>query len=147
MSLNIRFKKLHNDAVIPSKATSGSAAYDLCCVEDFFLFNGETKIVKLGFATDIPLGWCAKISPRSGLSIKEGITIINSPGIVDCDYRDEWGVILHKIGVYGGQSYKAFEKGDRIAQVMFEECSEATFEVVDELSKTKRDGGFGSTGK
>jgi len=147
MSLNIKFKKLHKGAKIPSKATVNSAAYDLYCVEDFFLFNGSTKLIKLGFSTEIPVGWCAKITPRSGLAIKEGITIVNSPGIIDSDYRGEWGVIVLRAGIIGCTPYKAFRKGDRVAQVLFEPCHNASFEVVDEINETERTGGFGSTGK
>ena len=145
MSFDIKFKKLNDDAIVPTRATENSAAYDLYCTEDFMLLNGQTKLIKLGFATEIPLGCCAKICPRSGLALKKNVTIVNAPGIIDSDYRDEWGVILHKL--QSMESSIKFNKGDRIAQVLFEQCLSVEFSVVDELPKSKRKGGFGSTDK
>jgi dUTP pyrophosphatase len=147
MSLpNIKFKKLHKNAIVPTKGTPHSAAYDLYAIEDFYLCGESIKLVKLGFATEIPSGWCAKISPRSGLALKKGITIVNSPGIIDSDYRDEWGIIFKKESCLGAPEIAVdFKAGDRIAQVTFESCVDVDFEVVDELIKSNRTGGFGST--
>jgi len=143
MSINVKFTQLKDDMVVPTAATSQSAAYDLYSTEDFILEPNQTKLVPLGFATHIPLGWCALICPRSGLALKKGITIPNSPGIIDSDYRNEWGVILHNISNIAVE----FSRGDRIAQALFQEISVATFQLVKNLTVTKRQGGFGSTGK
>lgn len=145
----VKFKRLHDNAVIPTIATPESAAFDLYAVEDHLLYSGTTWLCKLGFAIQIPEGYCMKISPRSGLALK-GLTIINSPGIVDSDYRKEVGVILHLLaGPMSSFLPQAVEikKGERIAQARIERNVPVSFQEVEELNKTERVGGFGSTGK
>lgn len=100
--------------------------------------------MKTGLFLEIPKGYEAQVRPRSGLALKKGITVLNSPGTIDADYRGEVGVILVNLS----QSPFVVEDGDRIAQMVFAEVTQAEWEVTEELSQTERGaGGFGSTGK
>jgi len=104
---------------------------------------GRAKLVKTGIAVEIPRGYEAQIRSRSGLALKHGIMVLNSPGTIDSDYRGEIGVILANLGLNAVQ----IKKGDRIAQMVFAPIVTALFTVVDALSETDRsEGGFGSTG-
>lgn len=144
MSQLIRFKKLNPEAVIPKYETPGSAGADLSSVERVDIGPGETKMIDLGFAVSIPSGYEIQVRPRSGLAVKHGITVLNSPGTVDSDYIGPMKVILSNFGT------KTFSvnKGDRIAQMVLAEVSQAVFTVVDELDATARGhGGFESTGR
>lgn len=142
--VKIKIKKLRENAVVPKLATEGAAAFDLYAIEDYSIVPGDTILCKLGFAMEVPKGYCMKIMPRSEMA-KDGITIVNSPGIVDSDYVLEVGVLLHKLS----PSLKIYEikAGHRIAQGRIEKNIEVEFEEVEELSETDRKGGFGSTGK
>lgn len=105
---------------------------------------GERKLVPAGFRVSLPEGYEMQVRPRSGLAIKKGITVLNSPGTVDADYRGEVGIILINLG------YESFivNPGDRIAQVVINEVPQANFVQVDSLDETERgEGGFGHTGK
>lgn len=143
--MKIKIKKLKENAIIPKLATEGSAAFDLYATEEAIIMPGQICLCKLGFAIEIPEGYCMKISPRSGLALNYGIVVVNSPGIVDSDFRSEVGVILGCIG--GGKPMLEINPGDRIAQGRIEKNIEVEFEEVEELSETDRKGGFGSTGK
>ena len=104
---------------------------------------GQTALVKVGFKMAIPEGYEAQIRPRSGLALKNGITVLNSPGTIDSGYRDEVGVILHNFG----KDVFYVHRGDRIAQMVIARCEQPLLEVVVELSKSARGlGGFGSSG-
>lgn len=139
----VQIQKLHPDAKIPEYATTGSAGCDLHSVENTTLIPGERKVIQTGIAVAIPDGFEIQIRPRSGLAAKKGITITNSPGTIDSDYRNGIGVILHNTG----NELFTVEKGDRIAQAVLVPVYQAEFIEVDELSKTDRGlGGFGSTG-
>ena len=139
----IFFKRLHPDAVVPEFKTAGGAGADLYSVEDVHIAEGETKIVKLGFAVSIPHGYEIQVRPRSGLAIKHGITVLNSPGTVDSDYRGEMMVILSNFG----KSYFKVKVGDRIAQAVVSVVPQTSFVEVEDLDVTERGaGGFGSTG-
>lgn len=142
--MKIKIKKLKENAVIPKIIIEGDAAFDLYATEEGQVMAGQTCLCDLGFAVEIPSGYCMKIIPRSGLALKYGITIINSPGLIDSTYRDSVGVILTMIGRVG---IFGIEPGDRIAQGRIEKNIEVEFEEVEELSETDRKGGFGSTGK
>ena len=140
--VKIGFKRLHTGAEIPSRATSGSAGFDCYLPETITpISTGEIRIVKLGFALEIPDGYCVRIVPRSGLASK-GLLITNSPGLVDSDYKGEIGVILWSVG-----EIFQLTKGDRICQLTVEKVPQVEFTVIDELSDSERsDGGFGSSG-
>jgi len=138
----VKFKKLHPDAVIPEKATSGSAGFDLCTVEDFVIPSMSRVKVRTGLAIEIPSGYEGQVRPRSGLAARQGITVLNSPGTVDSDYRGEVQVILINFGPEA-----SFKSGDRIAQMVIGSVPSLSFEEVSDISDTERgEGGFGSTG-
>lgn len=131
---------------LPSYETEASAGLDLKANldESFTLQPLERTLVKTGLFLEIPKGYEAQVRPRSGLALKKGITVLNSPGTIDADYRGEVGVILVNIS----QSPFVIEDGDRIAQLVFAEVVQAEWELTKELSQTDRgEGGFGSTGK
>ncbi|MHA1592373.1 MAG: dUTP diphosphatase [Candidatus Heimdallarchaeaceae archaeon] len=146
MFVEVKFKKMRTDAIIPSFATSGSACFDFhawCPVEEYFLDPGASVVVFTGLVCEIPKGFEMQVRPRSGLAAKKSITIMNSPGTIDSDYRGEIKVILHN----GGDDVFVIKKGDRIAQGAVRKIPEVMIVEADELSVTKRDvGGFGSTG-
>lgn len=131
---------------LPEYKTTGAAGCDIAA----WLPNGPVTIkpghsllIPTGLFIQLPIGFEAQLRPRSGLALKYGITVLNTPGTIDADYRGEIGVILYNIGEYD------FEvcSGDRIAQMVIARCERANFEVVKELDETDRaDGGFGHTG-
>ena len=142
--MNIKIKKLHEDAVIPKYATQGSSGFDLSALEDMTFRAGETKLVKTGLSFEIPLGLEMQIRPRSGISLKTTFRVSNAPGSIDADYRGEVCVILTNTS---NNAVYHIPKGERIAQGMICPVIQAQFEVVEELSDTARGaGGFGSTG-
>lgn len=130
---------------LPNYETVGSAGMDLRAnlTESLILQPLERAIVKTGLFIELPVGFEAQVRPRSGLAAKKGITVLNSPGTVDADYRGEIGVILVNL------SNEAFtiENGERIAQLVIARHERAEWVEVEELSETSRGaGGFGSTG-
>ena len=159
--MKVKIKKVRENAVLPELGSTGAAGFDLRVVafldkdgnelgyDRITLSADHTVIIKCatGLSMEIPEGYCLKILPRSGLAFKEGITVINSPGLIDSDYRGEIIVGLirhHSIATYH-DSY--IYVGDRIAQGLFEKVEIPEFELVDDLSDTERGtGGFGSTG-
>lgn len=142
--IEVRFKKLHNDAQIPEQKTLEAAGMDLCTVERFTLQPGERKLVDTGLAMQLPKGYEAQVRPRSGLAAKHGITVLNSPGTIDSDYRGPVKVIL----INHGKEEQTFMCPDRIAQMVIAPVSDVLSTEVQVLDETERgDGGFGSTGK
>lgn len=140
--MKVKIKKMHPKAQIPKYQTSGAAGFDLTCVDDVVLSPGQKKVFSTGLAFEVPKGYELRIQPRSGLSLKTGLRISNSPGCVDSDFRDAVGLILENTG---DQSL-IFPVGDRIAQGIISPVIRATF-IEDELSDTPRGkGGFGHTG-
>ena len=140
----VQIRKLRDDAQVPEYQTEEAAGFDLHSVEDYLLHPGERALVKTGLSLALPAGYELQIRPRSGLAFKHGITVLNSPGTVDSDYRGEIMVLLIN---HGGEAFP-IKKGERIAQGVVKEVIQAAFEEVDELSETVRGtGGFGSTGK
>lgn len=140
----IKFKRLHEDAVLPKYAKSGDAGADVHSVETVRIFSGSTRAVALGFAIEIEPGWEIQVRPRSGLAAKKGITVLNSPGTIDSGYRGECKVIIHNTADIPFD----IAAGDRIAQFVVKRAPQAYFEEVDELSDSDRGtGGLGSTGK
>lgn len=145
MNIVLKFQKLDNRVQIPQYQTSGSSGMDLCAFleEDVILKPMERKLIPTGLKMEIPIGYEAQVRPRSGLSIKNGITLINCIGTVDADYRGELKVPLVNLG----QEEFVIKNGDRIAQMVIMPIVQPQIEVVSELSQTQRqEGGFGSTG-
>jgi len=131
---------------LPSYETSASAGMDLRAFidEKYSLSPGERKLVKTGLFLEIPEGYEAQVRPRSGLALKNGITVLNSPGTIDADYRGEIGVILIN---HSSENFE-INSGDRIAQLVFAKVEQAVWTETDHLNDTERgEGGFGSTGK
>ncbi len=144
----IKFKKLHYNAVIPKKSTEGAAGYDLySCPKDngaIIIPTGEAVLVPTGIAAEIPAGHFLMVCSRSGMALNQSVFVLNSPGIIDSDFRGEIGVILCNAGKH------AFyvNPGDRVAQMIIASEPTASIKVVKELTETARGvGGFGSTGK
>jgi len=133
------------DTELPSYQTRGSAGLDILAslAEPLTIHPGERHLVPSGLRLAIPDGYEGQIRPRSGLALKHGITVLNSPGTIDSDYRGEVKVLLVNLGK------EPFEvrSGDRIAQLVVARVDHATLMVVDGLSETERgEGGYGSTG-
>jgi len=111
---------------------------------DFILHPGERALVPTGIAIESPPGFEAQVRPRSGLALRHGIALVNSPGTIDADYRGEVGVIVINLG----SEPFTVTNGERIAQMVFARCARAEFIEVDELAETDRGaGGFGHTGR
>ena len=147
MMIKVRVQRLPHgaDLDLPAYATPGSAGMDLRAAleEDFVLWPGRYTMVPTGLALALPEGFEAQIRPRSGLAAKFGITVLNSPGTVDADYRGEVKIGLINLG---DRPYTV-NRGDRIAQLVLAPVFRAMIIVVDDLDKTDRqDGGFGHTG-
>jgi dUTP pyrophosphatase len=134
---------LSEDATLPSYKTEGSAGLDLSCSEDFELEPLERKLIGTGIRIEVPQGFEAQVRPRSGLAIKQGVTMVNSPGTIDSDYRGEVKLIMVNLS----QQKVSFKKGDRVAQLVICPVARVELEVVESLDETGRgEGGFGSTG-
>lgn len=134
------------DIPLPRYMTPQSAGMDLCAAiqKDLVLSKGELSLIPTGFAIALPEGFEAQIRPRSGLAIKHGIGLINSPGTVDTDYRGEIKIAVINLG---GNPY-TLHRGDRIAQMVIKKVYLARLEIVEALDETGRNtGGFGHTGK
>ncbi len=131
---------------LPEYATSQSAGLDLRAhlAEPLLLQPGERALIPTGLRMALPPGWEAQVRPRSGLALKLGITVLNSPGTIDADYRGPVGVILIN---HGADSFSV-EPGERIAQLVFARFEQAVWQPVKELDQTERaEGGFGHSGR
>jgi dUTP pyrophosphatase len=134
------------DEPLPAYETAQSAGMDLRAdlEEVISLAPGQRALVPTGLFIEIPEGYEAQVRPRSGLALKRGLTVLNSPGTIDADYRGEVGVILVNLS----QEEQRIEKGDRVAQLLFAPVARAELVEVEVLGETDRgSGGFGSTGK
>ena len=145
--LTVALRRLpHGEGLpLPSYATADSAGLDLlAAVEDqVVLAPGERRLIPSGIAIALPPGTEAQVRPRSGLALKHGVTVLNSPGTIDADYRGEVGVIL----INHGQEPFTVERGSRIAQMVIARVEQAAWQVVVDLEASARGaGGFGSTG-
>ena len=141
----ILIKKLSKEAIIPKYETDGSSGMDIsaCIDEEIKIFPGEKAIIRSGISLSIPKGFEVQIRPRSGLALKQGITVLNSPGTIDADYRGEIKVIL----INHGDAPFVIEHEMRIAQMVVEQYQRIEFKLVKELTGSERgSGGFGSTG-
>ena len=142
--LAVRVKRISPDAVIPTMGHPGDAAFDLYSVADIELKPGERAAVPTGLIVEIPPGFEGQIRPRSGLALKDGVTVLNSPGTIDSGYRGEVKTTIINLG----QEIFRIEKGMRISQLAIRPVPGVEFVEAEELSNTKRgDGGFGSTGQ
>ncbi len=136
---------LDEDIPLPRYMTPLSAGMDIYIALDNELAveSGETALLPTGFAIAIPEGFEAQIRPRSGLAVKHGIGLINSPGTIDADYRGEVKIAVINLG----KKRYTFRRGDRVAQMVIKKVYQAKLEVVEELEETERNtGGFGHTG-
>ena len=144
----IKIKRLDDttDLPLPSYESEGSSGMDIrASVTAPVLLNpGEIRLIPTGLAVSVPRGYEAQIRPRSGLALKHGIGMVNSPGTIDSDYRGEIGIIV----INWGRKPFTIRRGDRIAQMIIKKVYFARLEIVEELDETKRNtGGFGHTGK
>ena len=142
----INIKLLNDDAIIPTYGSNFAAGADLYAniKEDEIINPSETKFIKTGISLEIPDGLVGLIYPRSGLSCKEGLAPANKVGVIDSDYRGEIIVALHN----HSKEIRTITPNERIAQIVFTPYIKGNFNIVKDLSDTKRgNGGFGSTGK
>ncbi len=141
--IRVKVKKLRDEAVIPAYAHDGDSGVDLYALEETVINPLSRKLIPTGLSMAIPKGYEGLIRPRSGNALKRGITVLNTPGTIDSNYRGEIGVILYnstRDDIY-------IHAGDRIAQMVFKEVPQVEFDICDELDETDRGaGGFGSTG-
>ncbi len=145
INIEIRRKADCQDVPLPQYMSDHAAGMDLCaaCVEDVTLAPGQIKLIPCGFYMALPVGYEAQVRPRSGLALKHGLVLPNSPGTIDADYRGEVCVILGNIG---SENF-VVRRSMRIAQMVISPVTRAAVNVVDVLSETVRgNGGFGHTG-
>ena len=141
--MTLRFKKLRPDAILPSYAHPSDAGMDVRSVEDLTIAPGKRALVPTGLVMLLPPGYEAQVRPRSGLALKHGVTVLNTPGTIDSGYRGEIGIILANFG----EAAFAVKKGDRIAQLVIAPVTQPQVIEADILDATDRGaGGFGSTG-
>lgn len=142
--IDIPVTRLREDAVLPTRAYAGDAGLDLVACERHELGPGERALVGTGIAVAIPEGHAGLVTPRSGLAAKNGLTIVNTPGIVDAGYRGELRVNLHNTDK---REALVIEPGMRIAQLVVVALPDVTLSEVDELPGSERgESGFGSSG-
>ncbi|GED62041.1 dUTP diphosphatase [Lysinibacillus sp. FSL M8-0216] len=143
MNVEVKIKRMHEDAMLPMQANPGDAGMDLYSIETVEIPAGGTKLIKTGIQIELPKGTEAQIRPRSGLALKHSITVLNSPGTIDEGYRGEIGVIL----INHGQNTFLVEKSMRIAQMVIQFVPTIQLLEVNELSQTVRGtSGFGASG-
>jgi len=144
MKQTVMFKKLVPDAIIPKYATEGDSGMDLFASGNAVVKMGEVTSVSTGLACQLPPGYEFQVRPKSGLAAKHGVTVVNTPGTVDCGYRGEIKVLLTSLK--SGVEFK-IEAGMKIAQIVLAPVSYCNPVVVEEIDETERGtGGFGSTG-
>ena len=146
MTVRIQIARLPHgeDLPVPSYATPGAAGMDVVAAEDLDLAPGQRHAVATGFRVAIPEGYEIQVRPRSGLAFKHGISVPNTPGTIDSDFRGELKILLFN---HGTEPF-AIRRGDRIAQLVPAAVTLASFDEVEELDDTHRGaGGFGSTGQ
>jgi dUTP pyrophosphatase len=145
MTLKVLITRLDESVPVPRYAKPGDAGADICTRIDLTIEPGERVLAPTGLSIALPDGYAAFVHPRSGLAIKHGVSMVNTPGTVDAGYRGELQIILinHDLRVA-----ISFKKGDRIAQLVIQKVERAEFIEVETLPGTDRgSGGFGSTGK
>jgi dUTP pyrophosphatase len=136
----------NEDLPLPVKMSTGSSGFDLHAAihGEVLIEPGKWKLIKTGIAISMPNGLEAQVRPRSGLALKHGITVLNTPGTIDADYRGEIGVIMLNLG----DEAFVVRRGERIAQLVFMSVPQVEIQVVEQLDDTARgSGGFGHTGR
>jgi dUTP pyrophosphatase len=142
--MQIDIKLIDHEIPVPFYAHQGDAGCDLRSRIDQIIPPGERALIPTGVCISIPEGYAGFVQPRSGLALKHGISIVNTPGLIDSKYRGEIGVVL--INTDKSENFN-IKKGDKIAQFVIQKVESVVFNVVDELDETIRGaGGFGSTG-
>ena len=145
MKINIKYNSKEG-AIVPEYKTAGAAGADLCAYlpsQNVTLSPGKSALIPIGLFFEIPDGYEVQVRPRSGLAAKNGITVLNTPGTIDSDYRGEVKVILINLG----EEEFTINNGDRIAQMVIAPVTTADFTFAENLSETDRgSGGMGSTG-
>ncbi|MFC1667763.1 dUTP diphosphatase [Chlamydiota bacterium] len=145
IQVNITQQESCSDLPLPRYMSDFSSGLDLYAAVDLpvTLEPGQRRLIKTGIHIEIPYGYEAQVRPRSGLALKHGISIVNTPGTIDADYRGEIGIILINLG---DEPFR-ISRGDRIAQLIFQEVVQAQLSIVPQLNETARaSGGFGHTG-
>lgn len=141
--MELKIKKLHQDAIVPRYQTQGAAGFDICSITDAIVEPHKTVVIGSGLAFEIPHGYFGAVYARSGLGIKNGIRLANDVGIIDEDYRGEVKIALHN----DSDTVFWVEKGMRCCQMIIQPYERCDIKVVDELGNTERgQGGLGSTG-
>ena len=141
--MTLRFRKVHPDAVLPAYAHPSDAGMDVRSVEDLTIAPGRRALVHTGLVILLPPLYEAQVRPRSGLALKSGVTVLNTPGTIDSGYRGEIGVILANFG----EAEFQVRKGDKIAQLVIAPVTQPEVVETTEMDETDRGaGGFGSTG-
>lgn len=141
--VTLRVKKNHPDAIIPKYAHEGDAGMDLFSIDELDINPSECKLIKTGITIQLPKNTEAQIRPRSGLALKNQITVLNTPGTIDEGYRGEIGIIL----MNHGKEIFSIKKGMKIAQMVVKPVLNVKIEAVESLTDSERGaGGFGSTG-
>ena len=141
--MTVKFRKIDPAAILPSYAHPGDAGMDVRSAEELVVEPGGRKLVRTGLVMMLPSGYEAQVRPRSGLALKNGVTVLNTPGTIDEGYRGEVGVILANLGA---EPFRV-EKGAKIAQIVIAPCTRAEIVETAEIDETARGtGGFGSTG-
>jgi dUTP pyrophosphatase len=141
--MTLKFKLIHPDAILPEYAHPGDAGMDVKSVDDLTIKPGERALVHTGLVMMLPAGYEAQVRPRSGLALKKGVTVLNTPGTIDEGYRGEVGVILAN---FGSEDF-VVSKGDKIAQIVVAPVTIAQIVETSDVDETERgEGGFGSTG-
>ena len=141
--MTVKFRRIDPAATLPSYAHPGDAGMDIRSIEDLVIDPGARKLVRTGLVMMLPPGYEAQVRPRSGLALKNGVTVLNTPGTIDEGYRGEVGVVLAN---FGSEPFR-IEKGSKIAQIVVAPCTRAEIEETVEIDSTERgEGGFGSTG-
>ena len=141
--MTLRFKRIHPEAVLPAYAHASDAGMDVRSVADLVIPAGGRALVPTGLVAIIPPMYEIQVRPRSGLALKHGVTVLNTPGTIDSGYRGEIGVILAN---FGDKEFSV-AKGNKIAQLVFAPVVQPEIEETDTIDETDRGaGGFGSTG-
>jgi len=143
--ITIPVRRLDPDLPLPAHARPGDAGLDLVAREGAVLAPGGGRaLVPTGIALALPEGYAGFVQPRSGLALHHGVTVLNSPGLIDSGYRDELKVVL--VNTDPTEAF-TIERGDRIAQLVVQAFATVTWQVVEELPASARGGGFGHTGR
>ena len=142
--IDVRLKKLRDDVPNPLYGTAGAAGCDISSNDDLVIDRGKRALVSTGICMQIPDGYECQIRPRSGLALRDGVRVFNTPSTIDSDYRGELKILLQN----DGDAPFAVTRGMRIAQLVFAPVTRANFKTVDELDPSPRGtGGWGSTGR